>query len=210
MGIVTLYTPTKTKGGKPLCEGLAWYQTEEGCVGVDLAYQKTGYGQRAFLICPICGARREKLYISNWRVGCRLHVSHGGVYRGIQRTTKGGADRIVYTMRKMSEKAFVPFALDRDYYLAICDDDRPRYMNKFKFADLMARLYVLNELRCRVLFETYLSRHGGRGRLEENVELIRFIERGKPEELRGTGLYDSIMSFAQWRYGKDWGFPEEL
>lgn len=209
MSYAMIQTPTKTKGGYAASRGSAWYQTPEGCAGVDLSYQRTGYGEKAFLVCPICGKRRERLYISNWRVGCRDHLTNGGLYRGIQYTTKGGADRIEYTMRKIADKHGIVLTIGDapiDYLIA---DKRPPFMFKRKFADLIARLDLLDRMRGHAILAAGHLFSRTAAHLENNVPLIGLIERGSTEELAKIRQYQETMTLAQRLYRQDWGFPKE-
>lgn len=38
---------------------------------VDFTRQKKGYGEKSFFVCPVCGKRKERLYISGNQLICR-------------------------------------------------------------------------------------------------------------------------------------------
>lgn len=203
--INTLYAPTRKNGVPVLLGGLALYRTSEGSSIVELSLHDTGMGKRTYLVCPICKKRRVKLYISNGIVGCRLHVSGNAIYAGVQHKTKGGADRIGYTMQKIAEKNGVPFKLGRNPIEYILNDERPQGMHKRIFADIMARLYALEWLRIEAIFFHRQNKRPERPLLE-NVKDIKAIERGTEEERRQNIIYCNAMSIAQEVYKKDWGF----
>lgn len=191
---------------------MAWYQTPDGAAMCDLEYQRTGYGEKAFLVCPICGKRRQYLYVCNHNAVCRDHLLingrfRGGAYHGIQYTTKGGAERIAYTMRKIADKHFIDFSIGSDPIDLLFRDERPRYMPKKKFADVIARLAMLERMRDAAIFATFPLFGKSAAHLERNVPLIAAIERSSIEELSALDWYVETMSLAQYVYRQDWGFP---
>lgn len=203
-----------TRKHPPISPGKAFYQTPNGLAFVDLDYQKTGYGKKAFLVCPMCGKRRQYLIVCRNNVCCNDHLLHngtfkGGHYNGIQYTTKGGMDRIAYTMKKIAEKNYIPFRVGDDPTLCLIRDQRPRYMRKRKFADVIARLNILDELRCTAIIKTFPFGKRTAAHLENNVPIIALIERCSIEELSQFKKYAEEMSFAQTVYKQDWGFPKE-
>ncbi len=210
MSVTRIIAPSKKY--PPMQRTFAWYQTPDGVAMCDLAYQKTGFGEKCFLVCPICGARRQFLYVCNHNAVCRDHLLingrfRGGAYNGIQYTTKGGSDRIAYTMRKIAEKHFIDYRIGNDPLSYVAADKRPRYMPKKKFADVMARLDLLERLRDNAIMATFPLFGRSAAHLEKNVPLIAAIERSSIEELSDLSWYVEDMSLAQYLYGQDWGFP---
>lgn len=119
----------------------------EGKRTVQLAYQKTGYGQKRFFICPYCGKRTEHLYIVGDHLKCRV-CSGVKKYEGIQNNTKGGYDEIGYRMQKYAAKHDIVFAFPFDYTAFIFD---PRTSKK-KFRDDLNILQALENMRFHALF----------------------------------------------------------
>ena len=199
-----LMTPRKKAGDIILDSKAALYQTADGVAYVQLGYQKTGFGEKAFLICPVCGRRRDKLYMSEWQIMCREHLPSGGIYRGIQRTTKGGTDRIAYTMQQIiyryGLKEYDAYRFNA--FESIHQDRRPRYMRKRKYAAIIGKLEVLNMLRGQSVFynspaAVYLRRH---------PDTIGIIERASEDELTELRPFRNVMEYAELRYGQEWGY----
>ena len=127
-------SPVKKHGGF-FAAGLACYHTKsEGMILVDVSFQKTGYGEKCFLICPVCGKRRVMLYAISGKAYCReccrefLRVN---IYKGIQHSRDNSEKRIWYTMQKIIQKYNINFDLaDFSAIDYIINDNRPRYMRK--------------------------------------------------------------------------------
>ena len=114
---------------------------------VNLAYQKTGYGQKRFFICPYCGKRTEHLYIVGDHLKCRV-CSGVKKYEGIQNNTKGGYDEIGYRMQKYAAKHDIVFDFPFDYTAFIFDTRT----SKKKFRDALNILQALENMRFHALF----------------------------------------------------------
>lgn len=197
--IIPLYAPTR-KNRVPVKNGCAIYSTPAGNAALSLSWLFTGIGQRAYLVCPLCGARRTALYVKGSVIGCRLHISP---YKGIQNATKGGADRIGYSMEKVAEKRRIPFRLGESPLEYIAQDKRPKYMQKLTFADTMARLYVLEWLRVNNI-DLRRQKKKPPYEITDNIGFIRAIEHGTREELAILEPYRCAMEYAQRRYRKIW------
>ena len=199
MRFTLIYAPTRQQ--KSISESMAWYQTDNGAAFVDVTYQPTNYGRKAFLICPVCGKRRAKLYMINGKVYCRDHLTN--LYAGIQKTTKGGYDRISYTLRKMANRYNISLpksALSfhpEDYLLY---DQRPRYMRKRQFTAIIGKLAVLYDL----FFAVWAT-------VPCTPSIVGQIERAEESDLRSVPMFDAVMRLGQAVYGKDWGYlpPKE-
>lgn len=66
---------------------------------VYLSRQRTGYGYKHFMICPICGTRHVELYLYQEKLMCR-NCYPTNIYSGIQNRTKGGYTNIGYRMHR--------------------------------------------------------------------------------------------------------------
>lgn len=113
---------------------------------VDLAYQKTGFGEKAFLICPQCGSRRVKLYQYRNGLICREYLPVSP-YHGLTHTTRGGWKSIAYRMDRLARKHGLvikgPFC-----YL---NYPKPKGKND-DWSTLLARLQALENMRNQGIF----------------------------------------------------------
>jgi len=114
---------------------------------ISLAYQRTGFGQKRYFMCPNCSKRVEHLYSVNDYWSCRK-CSGVNPYYGIQNNTKGGYDEIGYRMRKYADVHDIQFEFPFDY-LAFIYDDRVR---KAKFRNNLLVLQSLESMRFHSLF----------------------------------------------------------
>ena len=154
---------------------------------IDLAYQKTGYGQKRFLVCPYCSKRVQRLYQeegNEWQ--CRK-CSGVNPYRGIQNNTKGRYDEIGYRMRKIAEKNNISFTHPFDY-LEFAFDAR---IQKKKFRESVKVLQALESMRFHSMFfgATY------------EPKVIRAVTSGKHTLMQNT-LDDLKNRIYDWNTGK--------
>ena len=154
-----------------------------------LAYQKTGYGQKRFFICPDCEKRVEYLYITDKDILKCRHCS-GVRYEGIQNTTKGGYDEIAYRMKRYANKHNIEFDFPFSY-LAFANDQR---CNKQKFRQYLMVLQALENMRFQALF---YKTHFTSG-------LLRQVISGKHPLLQLLTLSD----LREWLY--DWYTGEQI
>lgn len=70
------------------------------------ATQQTGFGTKQFFQCPVCKARRTKLYEFHDIMLCRSCLQTFGhrIYKDIQDVTDGKIDYIDYVIRKYAQK----------------------------------------------------------------------------------------------------------
>lgn len=194
MGYTAIEAPTRQH--KSISETAAWYQTENGAAFVDVTYQRTNYGRKAFLVCPVCGKRRARLYMLNGRTFCRDHIPN--LYAGIQKTTKGGYDRIAYTMQKIAGRYRIPLpksALSFHPEEYLLTDQRPRYMRKRQFTAIIGKLAVLYDLWFAVWAAAPCT-----------PSIVGQIERAQESDLHGVPLFETIMRLGQAVYRRDWGY----
>lgn len=123
------------------------FALEEGERTVHFAYQKTGYGQKRFFLCPQCGKRTVHLYIVKGNLKCRM-CSGVKRYEGIQNNTKGGYDEIGYRMQKYAARHDIVFDFPFDYTAFIFDTRTSRK----KFSDALKILQALENMRFHALF----------------------------------------------------------
>lgn len=152
-----------------------------------LAYQKTGYGQKRFLVCPYCSKRVQRLYQtenSDWK--CRK-CSGVNPYYGIQNNTKGGCDEIGYRMKRIAEKNDITFTHPFNYLDFVFD----KRMQKKKFRDCIKVLQAMESMRFYSLFygATY------------EPKIIRMVTTGKHILLKNT-MNDLKNNIYDWNTGK--------
>lgn len=152
-----------------------------------LAYQKTGYGQKRFFVCPYCSKRVQRLYqaeSSDWK--CRK-CSGVNPYHGIQNNTKGGCDEIGYRMRRIAEKNDISFTHPFDYLNFVFD----ARLKRKKFRNCIKVLQAMENMRFHSLFYgvTYESK------------IIRAVTTGKHILLRNT-MSDLKNNIYDWNTGQ--------
>lgn len=188
---------TAKTGYRCLGENSFIYETPEANeLIIDYVLQPTGFGKKPLLICPRCGRRRSKLYYGGVFVFCRSCVNINP-YHGIQNNTKQGSDYIAYIMDRLAKRNGIDYFTISNFLSVnwIEIDNRPRYMRKATFADIVGRLTLLDELRCLCLWGKYV----GRGSTVEKWEL-RYICKAPPVDLMGIDLYRDIIELAEEVY----------
>lgn len=169
------------------------YTTPEATLLIEYELQPTGFGYKPLLVCPRCHSTRAKLYAAGSFVFCRACFKWYKPYHGRQNTTKGGSDRVQYSMEKLARKHgiedFSVGLLTGDWIL---EDLRPRYMRKASFADLLGRLYLLDDIRCRLIMSRFL------GGLKADDTFITDIEsKATPAQLMSYPIYADTIAEAE-------------
>ena len=131
-----------------------YYKEQE----LNIAIQKTGFGERKFLVCPECGERRVKLYkpdnssLFKCRscIGKNIYSERCNLYDG------GGTALIEYKffeiisqldLSETSKKRHIPF--DARHY-GSC---KPKYMRHKKFELILKQLTALSAMRDTVILQ---------------------------------------------------------
>lgn len=150
-------------------------------------YQKTGYGQKRFFLCPKCSKRVTRLYYSDGAYYCRECVGTD-VYKGIKNMTKGGSNEIAYRMKKYAYEHDITFDFPFDY-MQFINDKRTR---KQSFLKQLAVLQGLENMRFQAIMSktTYSSK------------VLSSVCRGKHPLLSAVTLYDLKNWFYDWNTGK--------
>jgi len=119
-----------------------------------IAKQKTGFGYKHFFRCPNCTAYRETLYITNTnKVYCRTcspKQIKKEIYRGINRTTRGGTSEMQYRMSRVATAYNIPLKYPFNYLDVIFN--RPKYMRNKKWIEGIYKLQVLENMRNQTIF----------------------------------------------------------
>lgn len=188
---------TARTGYKKLGESTFIYETPPFTLCIDYVLQPTGFGQKPLLICPRCGSRHTKLYHAGSFMFCRDCLPAINPYHGIQNNTKQGSDYITYIMDRLAKKYGVDYFTVRDFLANnwIEADNRPHYMRKATFADLVGRLNMLDDRRCICIWGKYI----GRGSTVQKWELD-YICHGKPIDLMQIDLYRGTIELAEEVY----------
>lgn len=161
-----------------------------------LAYQKTGYGQKRFFVCPCCSKRVQRLYQSegsDWK--CRK-CSGINPYYGIQNNTKGGYNEIAYRMRKYADKVGIQFSFPFNY-LDFALDAR---IHKKKFRDSVKVLQALENMRFHSLF--FKSQY--------KPKVIKSVMNGKHPIIQNVTLEELKNNIYDWNTGKQVIIPEQV
>ena len=161
-----------------------------------LAYQKTGYGQKRFFVCPCCSKRVQRLYQSegsDWK--CRK-CSGVNPYYGIQNNTKGGYNEIAYRMRKYADKVGIQFSFPFNY-LDFALDAR---IHKKKFRDSVKVLQALENMRFHSLF--FKSQY--------KPKVIKSVMNGKHPIIQNVTLEELKNNIYDWNTGKQVIIPEQV
>lgn len=125
------------------------FKCNDKAYAVELAKQKTGFGEKYFFVCPSCGARRTKLYTCGNRLLCR-ECGPYKPYKGITHTTPGGERYIRYKMARLMQKnGLIEQSCPFDY-LEYLDQRKPRgRWDKFRFT--LKRLQALETMRFQAI-----------------------------------------------------------
>ena len=155
---------------------------------IEVAYKPMPKGgARRLFVCPNCGGYSFKLLNFGQEWQCRK-CCDVNLYRGIQNTTKGGADEIAYRMAKFAEKKDISdFELPFDY-MKYCNDDRSIQQNE-EFRKNLKIMQALENMRFQAgLFGTRYS-----------AKLLKKVITGMHPLLYQTTLYDLRQSCYDWK-----------
>lgn len=114
---------------------------------IELSRQKTGFGYKLFLQCPICMQRRSKLYIDANILKCRECIP-GNIYRRIQHTPNGGDDFISYKMSRFAEINGIEFIRHPFRYYNYL---KPKYKHEEKWVINITILQALENMRTQTI-----------------------------------------------------------
>jgi ribosomal protein L37AE/L43A len=154
---------------------------------IQFGYQKTGYGQKRFFICPDCSKRVEKLYCTKFSVWKCQRCSGANPYGGIQNNTKGGYDEIGYRMKKYAEKKGIQFEFPFNYFDFTFDSR----MKRAKFRQYVKVLQALENMRFHSMFFKVTYKPG----------IIRQVMSGKHPIMQNVTLYDLKNNVYDWSTG---------
>ena len=136
---------------------------------------QVGYGFKNFLVCPICGQNRAKLYLEGKLFKCAVCCSVKP-YRGIQNTTKGGNEYLGYKMKRFAHKVGIGgFEYPFEYLRHIC----PKGKNQDKWRYNLKIMQAFENMRSQSIFS---------GKVWKS-ETIKSVENGKNKFLNNT-LHD--------------------
>ncbi len=154
---------------------------------VSLAYQKTGYGNKRYFMCPNCSERVESLYWVNGYWSCRK-CSGVNPYNGIQNKTKGGYAEIAYRMQKYADAHDIQFDFPFNY-LEFINDDR---LQKKKFRNNLLVLQALESMRFHSLFF----------KVTYKASVLKSVTSGKHPLLQRVTLMELKDNTYDWSTGK--------
>lgn len=155
---------------------------------VFFGYQKTGYGEKRFFLCPCCSKCVQRLYRVGYSYKCR-DCAGVNPYRGIKNMTKGGSDEIAYRMLKYAERHNIQFEFPFDY-MQFAIDERTR---KKSFLKSLTILQGLENVR----FQAIMSK------VTYSSKVLSSICNDKHPLLQEKSLDDLKNWFYDWNTGKE-------
>lgn len=147
------------------------------------ARQKTGYGEKMFFICPVCGAMRERLYISGEQLLCRECYPEP-IYKSIKNVSVGSCKYLTYRMKQLAKKEKITIKRLPFCYL---DYEKPRYRHLDSWLMVITKLQALENMRMQ---DKRYSR-----------EVINSIFEEKNQYLFTLDLYDIYKYVIDWEAG---------
>lgn len=166
----------------------------DGCIKeikeqeIYISKQKTGFGEKSFFNCPICGERRVTLYkplSMNW-FRCRSCLPKNIYKERCNAYDSGGTAIIEYKFKKLITKLdFKKSCADRhipfDYRLYWgC---KPKYMKYREFELILKQLTALSAMRDTTILQK--CRYNTK-------DINRILESKKLEKLELIAIYDAI------------------
>ena len=154
---------------------------------IDLVQISAGVASRWLFICPECGKRVNRLYVirQGWMCAKCAGINP---YAGVQTTTRGGADELLYRMQRFAFQKGISFDFPFDY-IRFVKDSR---VKKQSFRDALKVLQSLENMRTQALF--FNKRY--------NAGLIRQVITLKHPLLKTCTLEDLRCEFYDWQTGK--------
>lgn len=110
---------------------------------VELVKQKTGYGEKLFMKCPVCGIRRTDLFFNKDKLVCR-NCYPKNIYSGIQNHSVGGFKYIYYRMKQYALKHNIEIVRFPFHYF---DYNKPRNRKEQSWLDNITVLQALENMR---------------------------------------------------------------
>lgn len=154
---------------------------------VDFSKQKTGYGEKIFFVCPVCGKRRERLYISGESLLCR-ECYPDLIYRRIKNVPVGSNSYLVHRMRSLARREGITLKRFPFYYM---DYEKPKYKHFEKWHMAITKLQALENMRVQELSL----------RKRYSLEVINSIFEERNMFLFILDLYDMDRYIYDWEYG---------
>jgi hypothetical protein len=122
---------------------------EDSPVEIEIVKQRTGYGYKLFIVCPLCGSRRIKLYSYHDSLVCRGCYPFR-LYKNMTDTTKGGYEEISYRMSRVAAKYGVQINHPFSYHQMLLN--KPKYMHNRTWEGLTRQLQMLANMRFQAIF----------------------------------------------------------
>lgn len=129
-----------------------------------------GFGERHYFICSKCGQYRQKLAFNGEKFAC-FGCFGINMYAGIQETTRGGWEFIMYKMHRFAEKNRMG---DLKFPFTFYDCKRPARYNEYKWSKNLMILQALESMRNQCIFweRTF------------DPKIIQAVERGEHEAVQ--------------------------
>lgn len=112
-----------------------------------LSKQKTGYGFKHFMICPICGSRHTELFYYNAKFMCRKCYPKN-IYKGIQNIPRGGNKYIAYRMHRYAAAQSIEI---KRFPFNYADYEKPVHRKESTWVKNLEVLQALENMRYQSL-----------------------------------------------------------
>ncbi|MDY4404215.1 hypothetical protein [Blautia sp.] len=154
---------------------------------VGFSKQKTGYGEKAFFICPMCGKRREKLYILGGSLLCR-ECYPDSIYRNIKNVPVGSSSYLAHRMRSLAKKEGI---IIKRFPFCYMEYEKPIYKHFEKWHMAITKLQAMENMRFQAIFLRKRYHH----------EVINSILEERNTFLFTLDLYDMDRYIYDWEAG---------
>lgn len=150
---------------------------------IHISKVRVGFGEKHYFICSKCGQYRVKLAFNGEKFAC-FGCFGVNPYAGLQKTSRGGWEFIMYKMRRYAEKNRVG---DLKFPFTFYDYPRPARYDADKWSKVMMILQALESMRNQALFyeKTF------------DPKIIQAVERGIHEAVQPPHFtpYYHLMNF---------------
>lgn len=112
-------------------------------IRIHLSRQRTGYGYKNFMVCPVCGTRHIELFLYSQMLICR-NCYPDNIYEGIQHPKKGGYKSIAYRMQRYASTHGITI---KKFPFNYVDYERPINRKESSWVNNLIVLQALENMR---------------------------------------------------------------
>ena len=153
---------------------------------IQFTKQRTGYGEKLFLVCPKCGSRRTKLYLYGDGLLCRECYPFP-VYDSIKNVSIGSYNYISYRMLGLVRRERIPIKFPFHYL----EYEKPKYKQFDKWHMTITKLQALENMRNQAIFFGKKYSRATINSIFEERNLYLYV----------CDLYDLDLYFYDWDVG---------